>query len=172
VVLTRRVAYFTDSEQPVIYAVARNLSGVTPIELTGFPMSDEGFDLNGIEAARGGRVLLAVQAATGALWRINPATGSHTAVDLHGAALTAGDGLLLIKKRTLLAVQNRLNQIAVVKLDKNFRSGRIVRTITHPDFDVPTTVARKRGSLYLPNARFSTPATPDTEYWVTRVSKR
>jgi hypothetical protein len=39
----------------------------------------------------------------------------------------------------------------------------------HPGFDVPTTVARKRGSLYLPNARFTTPPMPDTKYWVTRV---
>jgi hypothetical protein len=68
-------------------------------------------------------------------------------------------------------VQNRSNQIAVVKLDSDFRSGRVVRTITHPDFDVPTTVAKKRGSLYLPNARFTTPALPDTEYWVTRVDR-
>jgi hypothetical protein len=47
-----------------------------------------------------------------------------------------------------------------------------VRTITHPKFDVPTTVARKRGSLYLPNARFKTPPTPETDYSVIRVGKR
>ena len=171
VVLTSRVAYFTDSEQPVIYAVSRDLSGVRPIELDGFPLSD-GFDLNGIEAARGGRVLLAVQSQTGVLWRINPATGSYRAVDLRGGPLVNGDGLLLLGGRTLLVVQNRLNQIAVVKLGRGFTSGRVVRTIRDSDFDVPTTVARKRGSLYLPNARFGTPPTPETEYWVTRVGKR
>jgi sugar lactone lactonase YvrE len=171
VVLTRDVAYFTDSQQPVIYALKRDLSAVTPITLAGFPMTAE-FNLNGIEAARNGRVLLAIQSSEGVLWRIDPATGSHAAVDLDGAELTNGDGLLLISNRTLLVVQNLSNQIAVVKLDKGFRSGRVVRTITHPDFDVPTTVARKRGSLYLPNARFTTPPTPETDYWVTRVSKR
>ena len=173
VALTRDVAYFTDSRQPVIYAVKRDLSGVTPITLTGFPMTPGQNNLNGIEAALGGRILLAIQSSEGVLWRIDPATGSHVAVDLHGAELTNGDGLLLISNRTLLVVQNRSNQIAVVKLDRGFGSGRVVRTITHPDFDVPTTVARKRGSLYLPNARFRTPPTPpETEYWVTRVSKR
>jgi streptogramin lyase len=172
VVLTRKVAYFTDSRQPVIYAVERDLSAVTPIALTGFPMT-EGNNLNGIEAAHGGRVLLAVQTSEGVLWRIDPATGAHAAVDLHGADLENGDGLLLIGERTLLVVQNRSNQIAVVRLDRDFRSGRVVRTITHPEFDVPTTVARNRGSLYLPNARFRTPPTPpETEYWVTRVSER
>jgi len=169
VVLTRGAAYFTDSRQPVIYAVKRDLSGVTPIALTGFPMTAGQNNLNGIEAAGNGRVLLAVQSSEGVLWRIDPATGSHAPVDLHGAVLTDGDGLLLIGERTLLVVQNRSNQIAVVKLDRGYRSGRVVRTITHPDFDVPTTVASKRGSLYLPNARFTTPALPDTDYWVTRV---
>ena len=171
VVLTHRAAYFTDSRQPVIYAVKRDLSGVRPIALTGFPMT-AGNNLNGIEASEDGRVLLAVQSSEGVLWRIDPKTGANAPVDLHGAALTDGDGLLFIGERTLLVVQNRANQIAVVKLGKRFRSGRVVRTITHPDFDVPTTVASKRGSLYLPNARFTTPPLPDTDYWVTRVGGR
>jgi sugar lactone lactonase YvrE len=172
VVLTRDSAYFTDSLQPVIYAVKRDLSGVTPIPLSGFPMTAGENNLNGIEAVRNDRILLAIQSSEGVLWRIDPATGSHVAVDLDGEELTNGDGLLLISNRTLLVVQNRLNKIAVVKLDEDFRSGSVVRTITHDDFDVPTTVARQRGSLYLPNARFRTPPTPpETEYWVTRVSK-
>lgn len=173
VALTKRFAYFTDSQQPVIYAVRRNLSGVTPIPLTGFPMTPGQNNLNGIEAAENGRVLLAVQSSEGVLWRINPSDGSHRAVDLHGAELTNGDGLLLIGERTLLVVQNRLNQIAVVRLDRRFRSGRVVATLTHRDFDVPTTVALQRGSLFLPNARFGTtaPDPPDAaDYWVTRLS--
>lgn len=172
VVLTRDTAYFTDSRQPVIYALKRDLSAVMPIALTGFPMTPDMNNLNGIESARKGRVLLAIQSSDGTLWRIDPSNGTHSAVDLGGAKLTNGDGLLLVSKRTLLAVQNRLNQIAVVELDKDLASGRIVRTITHPDFDVPTTVARKRGSLYLPNARFTTTPTAETDYWVTRVSGR
>jgi sugar lactone lactonase YvrE len=171
VVVTHRAAYFTDSQQPVIYAVRRDLSGVKPIELKRFPLV-EGINLNGIEAARGGRVLLAIQSPTGTLWRIDPATGSYEAVDLGGATLTNGDGLLLTGRRTLYVVQNLLNQITVVKLDRDYESGRVERTITNPDFDVPTTVAKKRGSLYLPNARFTTPPTPETDYWITRVDKR
>jgi sugar lactone lactonase YvrE len=170
VVLTRDTAYFTDSNQPVIYAVKKDLSRVTPIALTGFPM-EPGINLNGIEATSNGRVLLAIQSPTGVLWRIDPRTGSHDPVDLGGAELENGDGLLLLGERLLLVVQNRLNQIAVVRLDRDFDSGRVVDTITHLEFDVPTTVAFQRGSLYLPNARFTTPPTPETEYWVTRVGK-
>jgi hypothetical protein len=34
---------------------------------------------------------------------------------------------------------------------------------------VPTTVAAYKGSVYLPNARFTTPPTPTTRYWVRRI---
>lgn len=88
------------------------------------------------------------------------------------AAVLAVGAVAFAARRTLLVVQNFLNQIAVVKLDADYRSGRVVRTIEHEDFDVPTTVARKRGSLYLPNARFRPPGTPpETEFWVTRVGR-
>ena len=58
-------------------------------------------------------------------------------------------------------MQNRLNQVAVFKLDKRGTSGELRDTLTSPDFDVPTTIARSGGDLYLPNARFTTPPTPD-----------
>jgi sugar lactone lactonase YvrE len=174
VVLTRRNAYFTDSQQPTIYAVKRDLSGVRPIALVGFPMVAGQNNLNGIEATRHGRWLLSIQTVTGDLWRIDPDDGGFRKVDLHGASLENGDGLLFVDSRTLLVVQNRDNKIAVVKLGKRYRSGRVVKTITHPDFDVPTTVAKQNGSLFLPNARFGTVPPPDTadtaDYWITRVS--
>ena len=48
---------------------------------------------------------------------LDPATGEATEVDLGGASLTNGDGILL-DGRTLYVVRNRLNQIAVVELDE------------------------------------------------------
>ena len=110
-VLTKRFAYFTDSQQPVIYAVSRDLSGVRTIALTGFPMTPGENNLNGIEAVGKGRILLGVQTSEGVLWRIRRSDGSHVPVDLHGADLENGDGLLLVGKRTLLVV-HRSNQIA------------------------------------------------------------
>ena len=170
VVVTPKGAYFTDSRKAVIYRVARDLSGFTTIALDGFALVD-GFNLNGIEAAKGGKVLLAIQSATGTLWRITPKTGVAEAVDLGTDTLDAGDGLLLVGKRTLYVVQNVLNRVAVVRLSKDLRSGKVKRTIASDDFDVPTTVARIGKRLWLPNARFTTPATPDTEYWITRIRR-
>ena len=169
VALTRRAAYFTDSLRPVLYVVDSDLSGARELPLQGFQMQP-GFNLNGIVATAGGRMLLAVQSNAGRLWRIDPQTGAAAPVDLGGATLTNGDGLLL-HGRTLYVVQNRLNRIAVVRLDRRLAHGELVRTIDDADFDVPTTIARFGSSLYAVNARFTTPPTPQTDYWITRVRR-
>jgi hypothetical protein len=49
-------------------------------------------------------------------------------------------------------VRNRLNEIAVVRLDRSYTSGVVVRAITDEDFDVPTTVAAFGPFLYAVNA--------------------
>ena len=48
-------------------------------------------------------------------------------------------------------------------------SATLVDTLTDPDFDVPTTIAAHGSTLYAVNARFSTPATPQTEYDIVLV---
>jgi streptogramin lyase len=168
VTLTRKAAYFTDSQRSVLYAVTTDLSGFRELPLKGFE-PQPGFNLNGIVATGGKeRTLLAVQGNVGRLWRIDAKTGKAKPVDLGDADLVNGDGLLL-KGRTLYAVQNQLNQIAVLKLKSGFRRAELVRTITDPEFDVPTTIAHIDGSLWAVNARFNTEPTPETPYWLTRV---
>jgi streptogramin lyase len=168
VTLTRKAAYFTDSQRSVLYAVATDLSGFRELPLKGFE-PQPGFNLNGIVATGGKeRTLLAVQGNVGRLWRIDAKTGKAKPVDLGDADLVNGDGLLL-KGRTLYAVQNQLNQIAVLKLKSGFRRAELVRTITDPEFDVPTTIAHVDRSLWAVNARFNTEPTPETPYWLTRV---
>lgn len=81
-----------------------------------------------------------------------------------------GDGLLL-RGRRLYVVQNQDNRVAVVRLERNLKRGRVVRRIRNEDFDVPTTIVAVGGSLYVANARFGTDPTPDTEYWLTRVGR-
>jgi hypothetical protein len=113
---------------------------------------------------------VAVQSAQGKLFAIDPKTGDTDEIALSGGDVANGDGLLL-HGRTLYVVQNQLNQIAVVRLSRDWSEGTIVRTITDDDFDVPTTIARKGRWLYAPNARFGTTPTPDTEYDVVRVRR-
>ena len=140
------------------------------VPLTGDFRLVSGFNLNGIDATPDGKTLLVVQSATGKLFSVPAATGVTTEVRLGGAALPNGDGLLL-HGRTLYVVQNQLNRIAVVSLAKGFASGAIARTITDPDFDVPTTIDRYGNRLYAVNARFGTPPGPSTPYSVVQVPR-
>lgn len=178
VVLTSRYAWFTDSQQAQLYRVPladhgrpAPESAVRTLPLTGdWEQIAGAFNANGIATTPDGRALLVVQSETGYLFRVDPATGRATRVDLGGTLLTNGDGLL-VQGRTLYAVQNRLNQVAVVRLAPSGRSGELVATLTDDDFDVPTTIAAYRQSLYLPNARFTTPPTPDTTYTAVRIDR-
>lgn len=176
-VVTRDAAYFTDSFRPFLYRVplANDGSipdGVTPeeIPLGGDFTQVPGFNTNGIDVTPNGKWLVIVNSALGALYRVDPETSVAAQIDLGGDAVPFGDGILLDGK-TLYVVQNQLNQIAVVELSPHLTSGEVVDTITHDDFDVPTTVAEFGGNLYVVNSRFGTPVTPDTEYWVVKVSK-
>jgi hypothetical protein len=169
VVVTGQGAYFTDSRRNAIYRVPLDLSAAQTINLSGIPLQ-AGNNLNGIVATPDGKSLIAVQTNAGALWDIDPATGKGTRIDLGGASVANGDGLLL-SGRTLYVVRNRNNRIAVVNLQANLASGTVTRTITSSTFDVPTTIARIGDRLYAVNARFATTPSARTRYWITRVAR-
>ena len=177
VVVTKDAAFFTDSRDDVLYVVPIGRGGklghnFRTLQLSGaFELVAGVNNINGIEASPDGRTLLVVPSNTGLLFTINPKTGVTKQVDLGGATLVNADGLLLQGRSILYAVQNRFNQIAVVKLDRSYESGKLIDTITNPNFDVPTTVAPFGKYLYAVNARFGTATpTPDTaEYTVVRV---
>jgi sugar lactone lactonase YvrE len=175
VVVTNAGAFFTDSNRAVLYKVPLAPNG-TPAEmfetipLTGEYQHVSGFNLNGIDATPNGKTLIAVQSSTGKLFTIDPETGITNEIDLGGATVTNGDGILL-HGNTLYVVRNRNNEIAVIGLAPDLSSGAIVGTITDPDFDVPTTLARHGSRLYLPNARFTTPPTPSTPYNIVQVQR-
>ena len=176
VVLSRYGAWFTDSQQPQLYVVPRDRRGrpaagsdVKTLPLTGDWVQPAGFGANGIALTPDGRALLVVQSPTGYLFRVNPRTGHATRVNLGGAVLTNGDGLL-VQGRILYAVQNRDNNVAVVRLNKSGTRRRLLANLTDKKFDVPTTVAAYKKYLYLPNARFTSPQTPTTEFDVIRIN--
>lgn len=176
VVLTRKAAWFTDSQKAVLYRVplGHRLAGqadVTTVPLTGAWDQAVGTNANGIAQTPDRSALLVINSASGLLFRVDPASGVATQVDLGDTVLTNGDGLLL-KGRTLYVVQNRLNQIAVVHLARDGTSGVLVETLTSPDFDVPTTVALFGHWLYLPNARFGNTLPEPKDYWITRIGTR
>lgn len=174
IVVTKRAAWFTDSNRAVLYRLplAKNgapAAAAQAVPLTGDFQLEAGFNLNGIDATPDGKTLVVVQSGTGKLFRVTSA-GVTTEIDLGGDTVMNGDGILL-QGRTLYVVRNQDNQIAVVQLGKGFASGRLTRTITDPDFDVPTTIGRLGKRLYAVNARFGTTPTPSTEYSVVQVRR-
>ncbi len=176
VVLTKHAAWFTDSSQAQLYRVPLGRRGSLPsqervqtVPLTGEWVQGPGLGANGITQTPDRRGLLVVNTTTGLLYRVDPATGEATRVDVGGVSLERGDGMLL-EGRTLYVVQNTMNKVAVIRLDRSGTSGRLTGYLRAQSFDVPTTVARIAGALYLPNARFTTPGA--TQFSVTRVCAR
>jgi sugar lactone lactonase YvrE len=174
VVVTNRAAWFTDSNRAALYRVPLSKNGVPAASAQVVPLTGDfqlvaGFNLNGIDATPDGKTLVVVQSATGKLFRVTP-TGVTKEIALGVATVPNGDGLLL-HGRTLYVVQNQLNRIAVVSLDKSLSSGRIARTITDADFDVPTTIDWHGAFLYAVNARFGTSPGPSTTYAVVKVAR-
>lgn len=177
VVLTPTAAYFTDSYRPVLYELPLDRHGGLPapeavrrIPLTGDLVYQDGINANGIARTPDGRGLIIVQSNTGRLFRVDPATGATSGIDLGTESVPNGDGLLLLG-RTLYVVQNQNNTVAEIRLGETATSGTITRRLTDPRFDVPTTVAAFGNRLYLPNARFKTTAEPTTSYTVVAIER-
>jgi hypothetical protein len=178
VVVTDAAAYFTDSRNPVLYVLPFGPGGQLPAadQVQALPLSGDivyqaGNNANGIEATPNGDQLVIVQSNTGLLFSVSPSTGVARTIDTGGASLVNGDGLLRLDW-TLYVVQNRLNQVAVLRLEEGLASAAVTGLITDPALDVPTTIAPFGPYLYAVNARFTTPPSPTTAYTVVRLPAR
>jgi sugar lactone lactonase YvrE len=176
VIVTPDAAYFTNSSAPELYRVALGPGGVPTGDVQTLPLTGDwqqvaGFNANGIAATPDGGTLLVINSTTGILYNVDPATGDAVAVDTGGTLLTQGDGILL-QGSTLYVVRNQANEIVELRMSPDFLSATFVDSVTDPDFDVPTTIARQGSRLYAVNARFGTPPTPQTEYDIVLVDGR
>ena len=175
-VVTRDAVYVTDSLIPQLGVIPLGRSGAlapasaaTTLPLSGDLVYEPGFNVNGIVSARGW--LIVVQSNTGELFRVDPTTGSAVEMDLGGASVTFGDGLEL-RGSTLYVVRNQLARIAILHLGPRLESARLLGEVTATPLDVPTTAAVVAGSVWAVNARFGTPPTPSTDYWITKLPAR
>ncbi|MFJ8696212.1 SMP-30/gluconolactonase/LRE family protein [Streptomyces roseolilacinus] len=177
VVLTRDAAWFTDSYRPQLYRLPLDRHGAPGDAVATVPLSGEwtqggDFAANGIARTPDGRALLVVNTVVdgGSLMRVDPRTGAARRVPLGDLRIPHGDGLLLLG-RDLYVVQQRLDQVDVVRLDHAGTRGTPVARITDPRFRIPTTAAAWGDRIYLPNARFDVEPTPQTAYDVVAVRR-
>ncbi|GAA3854257.1 hypothetical protein GCM10022243_19750 [Saccharothrix violaceirubra] len=175
VVLTPEAAWFTDSTTAVIHRLPFGADGTLPakaqaVRLSGDIRYTSGTNANGIETSPDGKSLIIAQHNTGRLFRVDPATGATREIQVAGGPLADTDGLVR-DGETLYVVENRSNRVAVVKLDAPGTRGALVKRVTDPRFDVPTTAALYRDRLYLPNGRFTTTPMPDTPYTANAIPK-
>jgi hypothetical protein len=170
-VVTKDAVYATDSfvQHLIVVPLGRRgelQAAASTVPITGDYVYGAGFNANGITARGGGIVI--VDSTTGKLYRLD-AGGASTQVDLGGATVIGGDGLEL-PGHTLYVVQGEgAEQVSVVALHGSLGSGVVAGVITADGLDVPTTATVAAGRLWVVNARFNTPPTPTTEYWITRL---
>jgi len=170
VTVARGHAYFTDSRRPIIFRASTRGGTVGDLEpwldLTGTPFVYEtGFNANGIVSYDDGKLLVVVQSNTGKLFRISTKSKQVKEIDLGGATVKNGDGLVAHGSR-LYVVRNADNEIVEIKLRNGKRSGTIKDRITSNLFAFPTTAARVSGRLLVVNSQFDkrggTPVLPFT----------
>lgn len=163
-IVTRRGdVYVTDSRRPVLYRIDRDerrTDGVAALEVflsfAGTPVQyGPGFNIGGIAASPDGRTLLLSQSNARALFRVSLRDRSVTAVDLGGEPV-GGDGLVLVGRDTLYAIerQGEVGYVVTIDLDRDLASGTLVGRATHPSFNDPTTAALVGRSLLVVNSQF------------------
>jgi len=174
VALSKDGAWFTDSAQGLLYFVPV-VDGVPSSRFTTLTLSGPAADLsgafnnNGIQAVRGGAMLIVAHSGNAVLNLVDTATGSSTTIA--GVSVPNADGILK-DGRKLFVVQNADNKISVWKLKTDFLAGKQTRTVTSPLFQFPTTVARLGGRLAVANAKFDTGFPPTaTQFEVISVHR-
>ena len=165
VTVTRTAAYFTDSQNPVIYVYDRSDGTTSTLQLGGDYVHAAGFNANGIAATPNGKRLIIVQSNTGRLFTVNPKTGEADLIE--APPVMMGDGILLRGKR-LYVVRNTANLVVELRLRDHFTRATQTATLTDAAFDIPTTIARHGSRLYVINARFGKES-PTTTYDVVKV---
>jgi Cu-Zn family superoxide dismutase len=165
-------AYFTDSMRPILFKISGTEGGEAEswLNFTGTPIQyGEGFNLNGIAATPDGRYLLTVQSSNGNLFRIDTGSQEIVQVDVGGADLTAGDGILLVGN-TLYVTRNMFGEIVPVTMSEDYSKGTAGETITDPSFIFPTTIAQADDSLLVVNSQFNNrEGTPQLPFTISRI---
>lgn len=162
VVVTQDAVYVTDSTNAVVWRAPMRGSRVGELErwfdartvYPGFP--PQYFFLNGIAATRDGETLLVSSQGLETLIRVDVAAAKGTLVDL-GDRTFGPDGMVL-RGTTVYGVLNYgapdgVQGVYIAQLNDDLTAGTVTRSVVHPDFDTPSTVAVHWGRLLVVNSQ-------------------
>lgn len=157
IAVTDGAAYFTDSYRPVLYRArlaADKVGELKPwLKLTGTPIpTGARFNLNGIVASADGRYLVTVHFDSGRLFRIDTRTRAIREIDLGGASLETGDGMVL-DGRDLLVVREEPGEVVPVRLAADLLSGQVARSFGAGELNFPTTAAIREDRVLVVNSQ-------------------
>jgi hypothetical protein len=177
VVITQDAAYFTNSNQALLYRLPLEANGDPPgagdveiLTLHNEWQQVPGFNANGIEASPDGRWLVVVNSTRGELYRVDAASGAAVLINLGGESVSMGDGLRF-RGSLLYVMRNRANELVAIDLSDDMTSGKVVNKLTnYPGFNVPTTLAAFGDVLYTVNAKFTSPDPLTLPFEVVRIS--
>ncbi|WP_208803617.1 SMP-30/gluconolactonase/LRE family protein [Microbispora triticiradicis] len=177
-------AYLTDSLRAVVYRVTprrlawvRRHGGHAPLtpafDLSGVvePHEPGTVTLNGIVADRSGRYLLVVDMTGGDLFRVDLFTRGVHKLSLDGGDLRYADGMELRHGTLWVAhADPTANSISRWRITRDGRSARAERRVTDQALQLPTTLVRTDGTLYVVRSQLDkggpvgqgTPQTPFT----------
>ena len=167
VTVTRQGAYFTDSWQARLYFVPISSTGVlgpaSTISVSGPAADTSGeFNLNGIVATPDESTLIVSHTEQGKLYTVDPVTGASRTIE--GIDVPRVDGIVLEGSR-LWAVQNFVNQVSRIRLNRDLTSGTVESVITHEAFQVPATAILFGTHLAVVNAKFDTGVPPTADIY-------
>ena len=159
----------TDLVNPALYRVAPIPGGKyelqeflkyegTPIKYVkaeGAP----GINVNGIVATGDGRFLVIAKRNENALFRVEVKSKEIVAIDLPKDTLNTPDGMF-VQGNTLYVMQNLPKAVAVLKFSPDFTKATLERSVSHPTFAFPTSVARLKDKLLVVSAQFDTKGSP------------
>jgi sugar lactone lactonase YvrE len=173
VIVSGGAAWFTDSVQPHLYRVpitgVGSVGAFSTLTVTGPAAAlTGGFNLNGIAAADDGTLIVA-HTANGALYTVDPSSGASS--QIAGADVPNVDGILF-EAGLLFAVQNNDNLVKELRLSDDLSSATVVKVITDPSFEIPTTIARWGNRLAVVNAKFDTGFPPTASTFDVNVVTR
>jgi len=158
-VLTSSHAYVTDSFRPMLWRIdakpgaAMTLEPWLDLRSTPVRYKPNDINFNGIVASADGRWLLAIQQATGQLWRIDTGSRAVTEVRVEGGSLVNGDGLVLNGANELYVVRNADNELARVSLANGWGSARVEQRLRDHRLKYPTTAVKVDNALMVVNGQ-------------------